>query len=149
MALSLVMLAALTACGGGKFKKSDDEAIRKLLGAQQQAWNRGDLDGYMAAYQRSPELVFSANGVIRRGWDDVFAKYKEKYGEEKGAMGTLVFKIEEVQGLGEGAIVLGRWELTNTPEAGAGTFTLGLRRTGEGWRIFYDHTAGSPEPLVP
>jgi ketosteroid isomerase-like protein len=57
-------------------------------------------------------------------------------------MGHLDFEILDVRGLGDdGAVVLGRWRLTDTPEAGAGVFSLAFLRTGEGWRIVHDHTS--------
>ena len=147
---ALVLALGVAACGAHAFSKSDDTAIRKLLGAQQQAWNRGDLEAYMAGYLRSPELVFTSGGLIRQGWDETYAKYKAKYGESQSTMGTLVFDILSIQPLGgDGAIVLGRWLLTDTPEKGGGVFSVALRRTGDGWRVVHDHTSADPEPIVP
>ena len=120
----------------------DDRPVRAVLAAQQDAWNRGDLDAFMAGYARSPDIIFTSGGKIRRGWDETYAKYKAKYGADKSTMGTLAFQILGVQPLGEsGAIVLGRWQLTGTPNAGAGVFSLGFARTPAGWRIVHDHTS--------
>lgn len=149
--LAALVLASLVAgCGAHAFTKSDDSAIRGLLGAQQQAWNRGDLEAYMAGYLHSPELVFTSGGLVRQGWDETLAKYKAKYGESKATMGTLVFDIVSIQALGgDGAVVLGRWHLTDTPESGSGIFSVVLRRTGDGWRVVHDHTSADPKPIVP
>ena len=32
--------------------------VRAVWTAQVEAWNRGDLDGFMAGYWKSPDLVF-------------------------------------------------------------------------------------------
>lgn len=116
--------------------------MRGVLAAQQAAWNRGDLDGYMAGYEKSPELVFTSGSKIRRGWQETHDKYKAKYGTDPSTMGKLAFEILGVQQLGaDGAIVLGRWVLTDTPNAGSGVFSVALRRTDHGWLVVHDHTS--------
>ena len=132
------MILMLAACAHG----FAEQPIRDVITAQQAAWNRGDLDAFMAGYLRSPELVFTSGGHVRHGYDETIAKYKAKYGTDKSTMGQLAFEILQIQPLGDdGAIVLGRWELTATPNAGHGIFSLGFRRTPDGWRIVHDHTS--------
>lgn len=115
-----------------------------MLFAQRDAWNRGDLDAFMAGYEHSPDLVFTSGGNIRRGWDETIAKYKERYGTDKSTMGTLSFEVVSIQHLGaDGAIMLGKWQLTNTPNAGGGVFSLGFERQANGWHVVHDHTSGS------
>ena len=138
--IALVVLASCAASHA--FGPADDRAVRGVLSAQQDAWNRGDLDGFMAGYAHTPDLVFTSGGKVRHGWDETYAKYKAKYGADPSTMGTLAFQILGVQPLGsDGAIVLGRWQLTRTPNAGAGVFSVALARTPDGWRIVHDHTS--------
>jgi ketosteroid isomerase-like protein len=137
----------LAACPGDPraFSPADDDAVRAVLHAQQDAWNRGDLDAFMAGYARTPELVFTSGGTIHRGWQDTYDKYRAKYGSDRAGMGHLDLDVLGVQPLGaDGAIVLGRWRLAGTPNAGGGVFSLGLSRTSEGWRIVHDHTSLDP-----
>ena len=49
---------------------TDDQkgAIRQLLSRQVDAWNRGDLEGFMAGYWKSPELSFISGATETRGW---------------------------------------------------------------------------------
>lgn len=122
-----------------------NEPVAVLI-AQQEAWNRGDLEGYMAGYLRSDELVFTSGGNVRRGWQETHDKYKAKYGSDPSTMGKLAFDILGVQSLGdEGAIVLGRWKLTDTPNAGGGVFSVALRKTPDGWRVIHDHTSSDAQ----
>ena len=101
------------------FSPADDAAVRAVLTAQQAAWNRGDLDGFMAGYDKSPDLVFTSGGHIRHGWQETYDKYKAKYGSDRSTMGKLSFEVLGVQSLGaDGAIVLGRWKLTETLRRG-------------------------------
>ena len=137
-----LILVVLAACAPRAFEPADDRAIRGVLVAQQDAWNRGDLDAFMAGYVKSSELVFTSGGKIRRGWQDTYAKYRAKYGADRSTMGKLAFDLLAIQALGvDGAIVLGRWKLTDTPVAGAGVFSLGFIRTAAGWRVIHDHTS--------
>ena len=53
-------------------------AIRAVLDAQVAAWNRGDLEGYMDGYQRSPDIVFISGDRVTRGWKTVLDRYKTK-----------------------------------------------------------------------
>ena len=41
--------------------------IRSVLQAQQDAWNRGDIDGFMNGYARSASTVFISEDTVRRG----------------------------------------------------------------------------------
>src|ERR1700722_19464928 len=45
--------------------------IRAVLEAQQQAWNRGDIDGFMSGYDRSESTAFVSEDKITRGWQAV------------------------------------------------------------------------------
>ena len=146
LAAVLSAIVLWSACATShRFTASDEAAIRAVLIAQQQAWNRGDLDGYMAGYVNAPELVFTSGSNIRRGWQETHAKYKAKYGTNPATMGKLAFEILGVQQLGaDGAIVLGRWRLTDTPNAGSGVFSVALRRTERGWLVVHDHTSSDP-----
>ena len=50
-----------------------------------------------------------------------------RYGNDRKAMGTLMFRIDSIAPVGgDGAVVLGFWELRDTPAAGRGGFTLVL-----------------------
>src|SRR6266404_2787602 len=45
-----------------------EAAIRAVLDAQAAAWNRGDLEGYMDGYDRSPNTEFVSGDRINHGW---------------------------------------------------------------------------------
>jgi ketosteroid isomerase-like protein len=145
----VTLLVGLGACGastvGNRFTVGDRAAVLDVLERQRAAWNHGDLAGYMDGYARSPDLVFTSGAKIRQGWGEAFAAYQKRYGSDKSGMGQLAFEILGVQPVGgDGAIVLGRWRLTDTPQAGSGVFSVILERRPEGWRIVHDHTSSDP-----
>ena len=54
-------------------------AIRAVIEAQRDAWNRGDIDGYMDGYARSEETVFISGDNVTHGWQTVLDRYKKGY----------------------------------------------------------------------
>ena len=117
--------------------------IRSILHAQQEAWNRGDIDGFMNGYARSASTVFVSEDSARRGWETVRARYRQKY-SDRAKMGTLSFSDIEINLLSsDAAVVLGRWRLERAKDRLHGRFTLIFRRLPEGWRIVHDHTSAA------
>ena len=115
--------------------------IRAVLDAQAEAWNRGDVDGYMAGYARGDATVFVSGDTATRGWQTVRDKYAAKY-DTREKMGTLTFSEVAVEVLApDAAFVTGRWQLARKDDNPGGRFTLLLRRMPEGWRVVYDHTS--------
>ena len=122
----------------------DRSTIVGVIEAQAAAWNKGDLDGYMAGYAKIDALIFTSGGKIRRGYQATHDAFMTKYAQDKSKMGRLLFEIVEVQPVGaDGAIVLGTWNLTCSPSDGGGVFSVILERRPEGWRIVHDHTSSS------
>ena len=119
------------------------KAIRAVLDAQVEAWNKGDLEGFMKGYWKSEELTFFSGKDKRQGWKETLARYRKRYQGEGKEMGKLRFTELDVQPLGpKHALVRGRWEVTTSKEKLGGLFTLILRETEDGWRIVHDHTSG-------
>lgn len=144
MALGCASDPAPPVCDGN----FDEAAVVRVLDEQRAAWNRGDLDAFVAGYEPSERLLFTSGGNIRRGFDETREKYRARYGEAPETMGQLSFEILDVRALGscaDAAIVLGRWRLTDTPVAGSGVFSVILERHGEPgqprWEIVHDHTS--------
>src|SRR5689334_4655301 len=95
-----------------------ERAVRLVLADQVAAWNRGDLEGYMAGYWRSPQLTFYGGGSVTTGWAETLARYRRRYQGEGKAMGTLDFANLQVEVLGpSAALARGRWVLHFAPTA--------------------------------
>lgn len=122
-------------------READRAAIDAVLNAQEQAWNRGDVDAFLTGYWHSTELTFEGSGGIARGWDGVLARYKKNY-PDRAAMGQLDFSQLEFRFLGpDAALVLGHWHLKRESGDIGGVFSLVWERFPEGWKIIHDHTS--------
>jgi uncharacterized protein (TIGR02246 family) len=120
--------------------------IRAVIQAQQEAWNRGDIDGFMNGYARSKSTIFVSEDTVTRGWQTVRDRYKKKYSNRE-KMGTLKFSTLEITPLGaDSAVALGRWKLKRAKDQPHGRFTLIFRKTADGWRIVHDHTSAAASP---
>ena len=132
--------ALLTATAFARITSRDLTAIRAVLNTQAAAWNRGDIDAYLAGYAQSDDTMFVGTDVTR-GWTNVRDRYKAKY-DSPAKMGTLVFSDLDLRPLGnDDVIVTGAWKLTRETDTPHGRFTLIFHRRPEGWRIVYDHSS--------
>lgn len=139
-ALFLALVAGSANARGNRVTSRDLDAIRTVLNDQAAAWNRGDIDGYMAGYARSDETTFVGTEVTR-GWTKVRDRYKAKY-DSPAKMGKLAFSDVILRPLGsDDVVVTGAWELTGAADKPHGRYTLIVHRTAAGWRIVYDHSS--------
>ena len=122
---------------------SPEAEIRQTLTDQTEAWNRGDLDGYMNGYWKSPELTFYSGGTVTKGWESTLERYRKRYQSQGNEMGKLAFTELHITVLGaDAALVRGGWQLiTASGKNPGGLFTLAVRKFPEGWRIVHDHTS--------
>jgi ketosteroid isomerase-like protein len=146
IAIASCTLMAITVFAAPERTANALTQIRFVLQAQQDAWNRGDIDGFMNGYARSALTVFISEDTIRRGWQTVRDRYRKKY-SSRAKMGTLTFSDLEITLLSsDSAVASGRWKLRRANDQPHGRFTLILKRLPEGWRIVHDHTSAAPPP---
>ena len=144
--MKILSLLGLTLFAAATLVAAPADEIRAVIQAQQEAWNRGDIDAFMNGYARDESTTFISEDTVRRGWETVRARYKEKY-SDRAKMGTLSFSELEINVLSQdAAVVLGRWQLERANDHPHGRFTLIFRRTQDGWKIVLDHTSAAPPP---
>jgi len=121
-----------------------EAAVRAVLDAQVEAWNQGDIRGFMDGYSRRDTLIMASGGVLRRGWQDVYYAYVRNYPDQE-AMGMLSFEDIHVRPLTpEVALAYGVWRLRRVDDEPMGLFSLVFLQTPEGWKIIHDHTSSAP-----
>ncbi len=116
--------------------------IIKVLIAQENAWNKGDLVAFASGFKDSPDTLFITHQIFR-GFAGMVDEYKHDY-PSKAAMGTLTYSDLEVHPLDENfAVVLGKYHVERSKKDGGnaeGLFSLVFENTGNGWKIVVDHT---------
>ena len=120
--------------------------IEVVLRLQENAWNKGDLDGFMAGYWDSPDLEFVSDKTTK-GFQPTKERYFKRYKADGKEMGTLKFSDIAVWHLSKTeATVTGRWKLTMARESPSGGFTLTVRKFDDGWKIVKDVTTSDDPP---
>ncbi len=109
------------------------------------AWNRGDLDRFVADYAADSGTTFVDGRRARHGFAFVREHYRPRF-LPGAARDSLRFEEIEVRPLGaEFALVTARFVLSRGGRTTAsGPFTLVMQRRPEGWRIIHDHSSSDP-----
>lgn len=122
--------------------KYQTKAILEVMNAQVEAWNRGDIKGFMQGYEKSDSLQFITAKGIKYGYDSVLNSYLRSY-DSRDKMGKLSFtelRVKQLDQAFQTAHVTGKWNILSE-KSPSGHFSLIFRRNSEGeWKIVIDHT---------
>lgn len=118
-----------------------ESAIADVMNKQVEAWNKGDIEGFMDGYWKSEDMRFVSGNTVSKGWQAAFDRYKKGY-DTREKMGFLSFSELEFTVLGENAaLVKGRFTLERKEDKPTGLFTLVFRKFVGEWKIVHDHTS--------
>ena len=117
---------------------------RALLDAQVTAWNRHDLDGFLAGYRKDEHVVFVTREGSSRGFQELEQRYRKSYNAPE-KFGELRFEDLDFMTVdAESVVVRGTWRLVRDRDTPHGRFVLVICRLSEGWRIVSDFTTVEP-----
>ena len=121
--------------------QNDNAEIRNLLTRQTQAWNAGNIDGFMQTYWQSDSLMFVGKEGVTWGWKNTLEHYKKSY-PGKTAMGELSFDIISIKTLSDQYyFVVGKWMLKRTAGDLSGHYNLLIQKINGAWKIIADHSS--------
>lgn len=130
-----------TAYAQPKQKNDIASIIQKTMHDQEIAWNKGDINGFMAAYWNSDSLKFIGKNGITFGWKNTLENYKKNY-PDSTAMGTLNFSLTSIEPISDNTCyVIGTWTLLKKKGNVSGFYTLLWRKVKDKWVIVADHTS--------
>lgn len=121
--------------------------VNGVLRAQSAAWNRGDLEAFVASY--ADDATFLTSSGVTHGRKGVLERYKKRYPDQK-AMGKLTLTVMEARPLGvdvaSGTVnalsIAAHWQLDHPDDPAAkpaeGSTLLVFRRHGGRWEIVQD-----------
>ena len=120
-----------------------EAAIRQVFEASCAAWNRGDLDGYLASYWDSDKTIWISSGSLTRGKKAIEAAYKARFSSHQQT-GKLTLAELEIDVLTTtDAMAVGRWMLSVDNETSEGFFTVQLKKIEDTWLFVADHSSTS------
>ena len=143
LALSLSALPLHAQAPGQLYTASHQQLdVTKVLLAQEDAWNKGDLDAYLAFYKDAPDTQ-AILGTPTRGLANIRLAFRANF-PNRDVMGTLQQDSVEVRALGDNfALATGNYHLTRPRKAGGdvdGTFIDIFEKTPTGWEIIFTET---------
>jgi uncharacterized protein (TIGR02246 family) len=116
--------------------------VVKIVLAQQNAWNKGDLDAYLSHYKDAPDTQAVLASLVR-GIDNIRGAYKQNF-PNKDSMGSIEDTDIEVRALGDNyALATGKYHLNRPKKNGGdveGTFMELFEKTGAGWQIIFSQS---------
>ena len=121
----------------------DPQRIRAVFESGCAAWNRGDIDGYLAVYWNSDNVRWISDGTVVYGFETIASAYKDRF-DSPDNMGTLEVADLDIQLLGENdALVFGAWIQTTHADRRHGVFTDHVKKINGEWLIVSDHSSTS------
>jgi uncharacterized protein (TIGR02246 family) len=116
--------------------------VVKIILAQQNAWNKGDLDAYLSHYKDAQDTQAVLANLVR-GVDNIRSAYKQNF-PSKDSMGTIEDTDIEVKALGDNyALATGKYHLNRPKKSGGaveGTFMELFEKTQAGWQIIFSQS---------
>ncbi len=127
--------------GGFSQSKNDISEVSENMKKQEAAWNKADIEGFMAYYWKNDSLKFIGSKGITYGWQKTLDNYKKGY-PNADAMGLLTFENSTLEQLSPVKIfVIGKWHLKKKDSEVGGYYTLLWKKIDGKWVITVDHTS--------
>ena len=116
--------------------------LLRQFGQSAAAWNRGDLEAFMADYAPDTLPTFMSAGHLRRGFNFIRENYAPRFapGARRDSLRFEEFNVRPITA--EFALVTARYILyRNGSTTASGPFTLLMQHHPEGWKILHDHSS--------
>ena len=122
-------------------QSKDEKAILQMLDNQNQAWNRGDISGFMKGYWENDSLMFIGKSGVTYGYQNTLENYKKGY-PDTAAMGKLTTtQIKMIRVSKEYYFIVGKWYLKRSIGDISGHDNLLVRKIKGQWVVVADHSS--------
>jgi hypothetical protein len=137
VAFGICLFTGLVSLG----QEKDEQEILSILQRQTEAWNRGDLRGFMRGYWENDSLMYIGKSGVTYGYTSTLNNYIRNYGDT-ARMGKLRFEILHVKRLSaDHFFVVGKWFLKRSVGDIGGHYTLLWKKIDGAWVIVADHSS--------
>ncbi len=116
--------------------------VAEVMRLQEDAWNRGDLEGFMEGYWKSDSLMFIGKDGVTHGHAATLNRYQKGYPSQQ-TMGTLTFDNHHWESIAQDVgWLVGGWRLDKSEgEVVQGMYSLLWVKKAHGWVIVADHSS--------
>lgn len=119
----------------------ESESVKDVFRAGSEAWNRGDVDGYLDTYAAEGPVRWVSGARIISGRRAIADAFRSRFPTPE-AMGVLTTRNLQVDILtATDALVFGEWHQQLGADMRSGVFTVHLKRFDHGWAIVSDHSS--------
>lgn len=117
--------------------------IMAMMDASAQAWNRGDLDAFVADYVPGEGTTFVGSAGIQRGPEKIKERYRTTYFAPGKSRDSLSFKDVEVHPLAPDVAQVIAWYVLSRKDStvATGPTSLVMLKQDGKWRIKHDHSS--------
>ena len=142
IATALALLAT-----GSAASAHDPVSIRAMadrqVGEQVAAWNRGDLEGALASYCPSADIMWVNASGLSRGYEGFQRSMRSMFGGGRERMGRLDIAVQDVRLFGDGSnLTIVRWSITRGNMRLMGGISTQLWADCDGrMRIVFEHAS--------
>jgi len=123
--------------------RSDAQQIYDVLLKMIDRWNAHDIDGYLSAYWKSPDLLVVVDSEEYNGWQQFRDSYRNAYPnrESMGHMTPTRIQIKLLKP--DLALSLIWWSISfpNSKQHVVGNSTMNLEKFDDGWKIVASHSS--------
>lgn len=121
-----------------ELSKDAETEIKKVISAQEIAWNNHDLEEFMKGYWQSDMLKFYSTSGLTLGWQKTLENYKKNY-PTTAESGTLKFTINDIAKIeNETYWVMGEYHLSRAIGDANGVFMIIFKMINGQWKIIAD-----------
>ena len=127
------------------FYKPDDQQVYEVMLKMLDRWNAHDIEGYMAVYWKSPELLVVRGSEQFNGWQQLHDSYVNGY-PNRSAMGSIELVRIQVRLVKPDLALALTWWTINFPSSHkkvVGTTTMNLQKFDVGWKIVASHSSAN------
>jgi uncharacterized protein (TIGR02246 family) len=123
--------------------KSDAQVIYELLLRMLDRWNAHDIEGHLACYWNSPELLVVVDSEQFNGWQQLHDCYINGYPDRSSMGFSTPVRIQVKLLKPDLALVLTWWSISfpNSKQKVVGNTTMNLEKFEDGWKIVASHSS--------
>jgi hypothetical protein len=123
--------------------KPDAQQVYEVVLRMLDRWNAHDIEGYLATYWKSPELLVVLDSEQFIGWQQLHDSYINGY-PIRTAMGFIRPERIQVKLLTPNLALALTWWSVSFPSSNqpvVGNSTMNLQKFDDGWKIVASHTS--------